>query len=143
MRFRGGEGPPVRFVSCAQESAHDVADSVVEELLERGHAPGSIAVLTTGHRHTYHRQAEEQLQKHGYWDGFWLDDEVFYGTVMGFKGLERPVVVLAVDGFHDGVARNVMYAGLSRARDELVVCGDPAAIREVVGKEVARRLVGG
>jgi superfamily I DNA/RNA helicase len=29
MRFRGGEGPPVRFVSCAQESAHDVADSVV------------------------------------------------------------------------------------------------------------------
>lgn len=61
---------------------------------------------------------------------------------MGFKGLERPVVVLAIDGFHDGVAREVMYTGLSRARDQLVVCGDLAEIREVVGKEVARRLEG-
>ena len=61
---------------------------------------------------------------------------------MGFKGLERPVVVLAVDGFHEGVAREVMYTGLSRARDELVVCGDLDQIRDVVGKEVAKRLVG-
>ncbi len=37
---------------------------------------------------------------------------------MGFKGFDRPVVVLAVDGFREGVARDVMYAGLSRARDE-------------------------
>ncbi len=59
---------------------------------------------------------------------------------MGFEGLERPVVVLAVDGFHEGVARDVMYAGLSRARDELVVCGDVEMIRAAVGKEVTRRL---
>ena len=69
-----------------------------------------------------------------------MQDEVFYGTVMGFKGLERPVVVLAVDGFHDGVARDVMYAGLSRARDRLVVCGDLEMIRGAVGDEVCRRL---
>jgi superfamily I DNA/RNA helicase len=143
MRFRGGDGPPVRLVPCASEDAHDVADRVIEELLESGQSAGSIAVLTTRHRHQYHRQAEEQLEKTGYWDGFWLDDEVFYGTVMGFKGLERPAVVLAVDGFHDGVAREVMYTGLSRARDQLVVCGDIAQIREVVGKEVAKRLMGG
>ncbi len=61
---------------------------------------------------------------------------------MGFKGLERPVIVLAVDGFHEGVAREVMYTGLSRARDELIVCGDRAQIRDAVGKEVARRLTG-
>jgi ATP-dependent exoDNAse (exonuclease V) alpha subunit len=59
---------------------------------------------------------------------------------MGFKGLERPVIVLAVDGFHEGVAREVMYTGLSRARDQLVVCGDLAQIQEAVGKEVAKRL---
>jgi ribosomal protein L18E len=63
-----------------------------------------------------------------------------FGTVMGFKGLERPVVVLAVDGFHDGVAREVMYTGLSRARDQLVVCGDVELIGQVAGREVARRL---
>ena len=61
---------------------------------------------------------------------------------MGFKGLERPVVVLAVDGFHEGVARDVMYAGLSRARDQLVVCGDLELVAPVVGREVARRLTG-
>ena len=89
-----------------------------------------------------HRRIEAQLGKDGHWDGFWLDDEVFYATVMGFKGLERPVVVLAVDGFHDGVARDVMYTGMSRARDQLVVCGDPEVIRAAVGKEVMKRLAG-
>ena len=59
---------------------------------------------------------------------------------MGFKGLERPVIVLAVDGFHDGVAREVMYTGLSRARDQLIVCGDLTQIRDAVGKEVAKRI---
>ena len=49
-------------------------------------------------------------------------------------------VVLAVDGFHDGVARDVMYAGLSRARDRLIVCGDLAEIRPAVGDEVCKRL---
>lgn len=140
MRFRGGEGPPVRYVECAPDSACSEADSIVEDLIDHGHEPGSIAVLTTGHRHPNHRFVEEQVGKDGYWDGFWMDDEVFYGTVMGFKGLERPVVVLAVDGFHDGVGRDVMYAGLSRPRDQLVVCGDLGSIREAAGVEVAKRL---
>ena len=142
MRFRGGDGPPVRFVACAADAACDAADAEVERLLDTGHDPDQIAVLTTSHRHPYHRAAEEHGGKDGYWDGFWMDDEVFYGTVMGFKGLERPVVVLAVDGFHDGVGRDVMYTGLSRPRDELVVCGDLDQIRSAVGDEVARRLAG-
>lgn len=143
MTFRGGEGPPVRFVPCASTDACAAADTVVEQLLEAGCDAGSIAVLTTGHRHPDHRRVEEAVGKDGYWDGFWESDEVFHGTVMGFKGLERPVVVLAVDGFHDGVARDVMYAGLSRARDELVVCGDLAVIRAAAGDEVAKRLSAG
>ena len=140
MRYLGGEGPPVRFVQCASEKACDTADSEVERLLAAGHAPGSIAVLTTAHRHDSHRLVELALGKDGYWDGYWMEDEVFYGTVMGFKGLERATVVLAVDGFHDGVARDVMYAGLSRARDRLIVCGDLAEIRPAVGDEVCKRL---
>lgn len=59
---------------------------------------------------------------------------------MGFKGLERPVVVLAVDGFHENVARDVMYTGMSRARDQLVVVGDLEQIRHACGDEVCRRL---
>jgi hypothetical protein len=140
MTFLGGEGPAVRYVACGPEAAHDTADRVVQELLEAGHDPGSIAVLTTRSRHNLHRSVEEQIGKDGYWDGYWMADEVFYGTVMGFKGLERPVVVLAIDGFHDGVARDVMYTGLSRARDQLVVCGDRDLIRSATTDEVTRRI---
>ncbi len=61
--------------------------------------------------------------------------------MLGFKGLERPAVVLAVNGFGKRErAREMLYVGLSRARDLLVVCGDPALIREVGGPAVARRL---
>jgi len=35
--------------------------------------------------------------------------------------------------------RERIYVGLSRARDELVVCGDPAVVREVGGQELAKR----
>ena len=39
-----------------------------------------------------------------------------------FKGLERPVVVLAVNGFHDGVApESLLYAGMGRATVLLIV----------------------
>ena len=143
MNILGGQGAPVRFVACASDEVYEVADREVERLLDEGFEPGHIAVLTTQHRHPNHRRAEEQLGKDGYWDGYWMNDEVFYGTVMGFKGLERPVVVLAVDGFRPQVGRDVMYAGLSRARDRLVVCGDLDEIRTVVGDEVCRKLTSG
>jgi ribosome biogenesis protein Tsr3 len=32
---------------------------------------------------------------------FWEGDDVFYGHVLGFKGLERPAAALAVNGFRD------------------------------------------
>ncbi|HSO05347.1 MAG TPA: ATP-binding domain-containing protein, partial [Candidatus Limnocylindrales bacterium] len=68
---------------------------------------------------------------------------LFFSTVAAFKGLERPAVVLAVDGFRDpATAAEILYAGLSRARDLLVVCGDIDLIRDAAGDEVADRLLG-
>lgn len=65
---------------------------------------------------------------------------MFYGHVLGFKGLERPAVVLAVnEKAAQERSRERLYVGLSRARDQLVVCGDPALIREVGGAELAKR----
>ena len=51
--------------------------------------------------------------------------------------------MLAVNGFgkRDERAREKLYVGLSRARDLLVVCGDPDVIRDVGGEGVARRLL--
>jgi ATP-dependent exoDNAse (exonuclease V) alpha subunit len=46
-----------------------------------------------------------------------------------------------VNGFRDEArAREMLYVGLSRARDLLVVCGDLELIRRVGGEAVARRL---
>lgn len=70
-------------------------------------------------------------------------EQVFYGHVLGFKGLERRVVVLAINESSDrrrDRARERICVGLSRARDELVVCVEPEWIKEVGGDEVFRRL---
>jgi superfamily I DNA/RNA helicase len=80
-----------------------------------------IALLTTKHRHDEHKNRAD-LDRMGHWDSLWNEDSVFYCSVSGFKGLERSVVVLAVDGFHDGVdPKDVLYVGMSRARDKLIV----------------------
>jgi superfamily I DNA/RNA helicase len=81
---------------------------------------GEIALLTTKHRHPI--QVEKDGNRDEYWSELWSESDVFYGTVMGFKGLERSVVVIAANGFHDNAnIRDVMYVGMTRARDRLVV----------------------
>ena len=140
MRFLGGEGPSVKFVACTRDDALSVGDDEVELLLEEGWRPEDVALLTTGSRHP--EQKERQAAGNAaYWDSFWDADQVFYGHVLGFKGLERRAVVLVVNeesAFER--SRERLYVGLSRARDQLVVCGDPNFIREVGGPDLARRL---
>jgi ATP-dependent exoDNAse (exonuclease V) alpha subunit len=63
--------------------------------------------------------------------------------VLGFKGLERRAVVLALNERESrDRSRERLYVGLSRARDQLVVCGDPDLVERVGGPEVLRRLRG-
>lgn len=80
------------------------------------------------------------LGQDGYWATFWDEELVFYGHVLGFKGLERRAVVLCVneDGARDRF-RERMYVGLSRATDRLVVVGSLDAIA-LAGEAVARSL---
>ena len=59
-----------------------------------------LAILAGGTRSRRARQASAGQE--WYWDGFCDAEEVFYGHVLGFKGLERPVVMLAVNGFREG-----------------------------------------
>jgi hypothetical protein len=140
MRFLGGEGPAVKFVACSRDDAMDAADDEVELLLEEGWRPEDVALLTTGTRHPEQKERQEAGNA-AYWDSFWDAEQVFYGHVLGFKGLERRAVVLVVNeesAFER--SRERLYVGLSRARDQLVVCGDPDFIREVGGPDLARRL---
>ncbi|OCL37136.1 nuclease [Tessaracoccus lapidicaptus] len=142
MRLEGGNGPDVVFVPAAPDDADDVADDKVEALLDEGWAPGHVALLTTGRRHPEQRSRQEMDGQDGYWESFWDDDLVFYGHVLGFKGLERRAVVLCVN--EDGTRerfRERMYVGLSRATDRLIVVGDPTAIARA-GDEVLRGMAG-
>lgn len=140
MRFLGGEGPAVKYVPCAREDAMGAGDDEVELLLDQGWRPEDVALLTTGSRHP--EQVERQVAGSvAYWDSFWDAEQVFYGHVLGFKGLERRAVVLVVNeasAFER--SRERLYVGLSRARDQLVVCGDPGFLRDVGGPDLARRL---
>lgn len=140
MQLRGGDGPDVQFVACNADDALDAADDQIDPLLDEGWRPEDIALLTTGSRHP--EQVDRQaLGTAAYWDTFWDAEQVFYGHVLGFKGLERRVVVLALNESKPrDRSRERLYVGLSRARDQLVVCGDPEFVREVGGPDVAHRL---
>lgn len=141
MYARGGDGPAVRFVPASVEDALDVADDEVEALLESGWKPENVCLLTTGHRHPVQLERTSFHDQDGYWKTFWDSDDVFYGHVLGCKGLERPAVVLCLNetGERDR-SRERLYVGMSRATDQLVVVGDPDVIRRVGGDDVARRL---
>ena len=141
MYASGGEGPSVRFVAASAEDALEAADDEVDRLLDEGWAPGNICLLTTGHRHPVQTERTAFHDQEGYWRMFWEDEDVFYGHVLGCKGLERPAVVLCLneDGTRDR-ARERLYVGMSRATDQLVVVGDPDVVRRVGGDQVAGRL---
>jgi hypothetical protein len=141
MYARGADGPTVRFVPATTGDAVSVADDEVDALLEAGWDAGNVALLTTGHRHPVQQDATDRHGQLGYWHQFWEGDDVFYGHVLGCKGLERPAVVLCVNeaGERDR-ARERLYVGMSRATDMLVVVGDPGVVARVGGPDVAKRL---
>lgn len=119
----------------------DEHQSVVDR---EGREPGQIALLTTGSRHPVQKEQVELEGYDGYWDGFFSSSDVFYGHVLGFKGLERPVVVLAVNGFGSAErAQQRLYVGLSRARSLLMVVGDGGEIWDAGGPEVRERISAG
>ncbi len=61
--------------------------------------------------------------------------------MLGFKGMERRAVVLALNEKRPRErARERLYVGMSRARDQLVVVGDEAYVEQVAGPSVLRRL---
>jgi len=140
MHLRGGVGADVRFVACPREEAIGSADDQVDLLLEEGWRPQHVALLTMGSRHPAQVERQEADGHVGYWRSFWDDDDVFYGHVLGCKGLERRAVVLCVNAKKTERAREMLYVGMSRATDELVVVGDPDFIREIGGAQVAHRL---
>jgi hypothetical protein len=97
-------------------------------------------VLTTGEGHPVQIGRGSESDPEGSWRSFWDEDDLFYGHVLGCKGLERRAVVLCVNESRAADrSRERLYVGLSRATDQLVVVADPGVVAQM-GSEVARRL---
>ena len=141
MRLLGGEGPEVEFVRSTAEDAIATADEQVDRLLEAGWKSHEVMLLTTGKRHQVQIERGSESDPAAYWRSFWDEDDVFYGHVLGCKGLERRAVVLCINESRAADrSRERLYVGLSRATDQLIVVGDPDIVTQMGGLEVARRL---
>ncbi len=140
MTLKGGDGPEVTVVPTTSEAALGVSDDEVEALLDEGWHAEHIALLTMGSRHPAQAERQDMDGQIGYWRSFWENDDVFYGHVLGCKGLERKAVVLCINTDKPDRAREKLYVGMSRATDRLIVVGDPEFIRSIGGEAVAKQL---
>ncbi|MEP7034135.1 MAG: NERD domain-containing protein [Dermatophilaceae bacterium] len=140
MLLMGGEGPEVEFIRSAAPDAIKAADGQVDRLLADGWKAHEIMLLTIGARHPAQAELGSEDDPEGYWQSFWRDD-IFYGEALACKGLERRAVVLCVaEDNASEWSRERLYVGLSRATDQLVVVGDPGAVAQMGGQEVAQCL---
>jgi ATP:corrinoid adenosyltransferase len=141
MVVEGGEGLPVRFIFTDEENVIEAADDTVQLLTEQeGWLPEHVALLTTKGRHPVHAERSD-ADRDAYWQDLWSSDDVFYSTVSGFKGLERPAVVIAVNGFHEEIdPKDVLYTALSRALDLAVIVGERTQLEQVLGEKHLRRM---
>ncbi len=130
---RGPEGQPVEILGYEDDEdlAHLLA-VVLANLVEEEQVPlEDIVVLTPS------GTEKSRLRSRGRVDGFRLSESVEAGTVLAtsvhaFKGLERPVVILAELGDkHLEDLRQYLYIGGSRARNHLVVLAAEPVAREL------------
>jgi hypothetical protein len=137
-KAKGPEGRPVEILGYSDdEELARLLAIVLHNLVEGEQVPlEDIVVLTPAGK------AKSPLRARGSVDGFRLSDDVEPGTVLtssvhAFKGLERPVVILAELGSkHAEDVGRYLYVGGSRARDHLIVLAAEPVAREL------RRLAG-
>jgi len=141
LQLSGLDGPPVQWIESTTEEAEKAADQQVELLISQGWKPGDICVLTTGSRHTIQRNEGEGAQSRVYWKKFFEEDATYHCTTTGFKGLERRVVVLAMNGWKEPERKkDILYTSITRARDLLIICGSKEEIVHSGGKEFFKKL---
>jgi hypothetical protein len=131
-----GKGPPGRPVEVLDYRSDDelarLLEVVLTNLVEQEHVPlEDIAVLTPAGR-----QKSKVWQRRRF-GTFRLSDTVEPGTVLwssvhAFKGLERPVVILAELGDrHEEEIPMYVYVGGSRARNHLIVLATEPVARDL------------
>ena len=126
-----GEQPQIHFVEKQFDVLPAVEDLVNSLITDYRWNPGDIAVVTTRKLHPKHLEQREQSLE-GYWNRYFDQNEVFYTHVSSFKGLERPIVIVAVDGIPQSAdGKRQIYVAASRARDDLIIIGTRDDLAEI------------
>jgi hypothetical protein len=107
-------------------------DVVLTNLIDGEHlAPDDIVVLTPTGREQSRVWRQRTFGRHALDDDV-RDGSVLWSTVHAFKGLERPVVILAeLDDEHGDELANYVRAGASRASNHLVVLAAPPVAADI------------
>ena len=117
---------------ASDATAVEVADDVVDSLLDEGRAPSEVLVLTTGDAHPW-TEHELSFGQDAYWRQQTEGDDVFFAEARSSEHLRsRAVVVLAVNGGTDEAAGAALPAALGLAHEVLIVCGDPQRLRALL-----------
>lgn len=130
---RGPEGRPPQVLGYEDDAGlARLLATVLRNLVEEEHVPlEDIVVLTPA------GTAKSRLRSRGGVDGFRFSERPEPGAVLatsihGFKGLERPVVILAELGDkHVEELDDYLYTGASRAKNELIVLAYEPVAREL------------
>lgn len=118
------------------DGALDAAEEAVDRLLDSGHAPGDILVLTTGDQHPWATH-ELSFGENSYWEQHDAGEDVFFaGAPAVDRAKARPVVVVALNGGGDDTVARVLPTARERATTLLVVCGDSERVNSVLGAGV-------
>ncbi|NYI03110.1 hypothetical protein [Allostreptomyces psammosilenae] len=131
----GQQGRPtarITVVEATPREALERADEAVDGLLEEGREPGDILVLTTGEIHPW-QQHELSFGEASYWRQLDERGDVFYASAADARDAARPVVVLAVNGGDETTQAQALVAGLTRAGELLVVCGEQRRLSALIG----------
>lgn len=128
--------PRIQVVPATAGGALDAADEAVDQLLDTGgRAPSDILVLTTGEQHPWATH-ELSFGESSYWAQQDAREDVFFADASAVaRAQSRPVVVVAVNGGEDGLAR-VLPLARERASALLIVCGDADRVNAVLGAGV-------
>jgi hypothetical protein len=139
--YRGGRRPKSKGPEGRPPEILDYRDDqglvrllavVLRNLVDEEKVPlEDIVILTPSGK------AESALRRRESVNGFRLSDTVEAGTVLadsvhGFKGLERPVVILAeLDDRHQEDLARYLYTGGSRARNQLIILAAEPVARDL------------
>ncbi|MBO9695905.1 MAG: AAA family ATPase [Sphingopyxis sp.] len=128
-RCLGPEGADIRWVASAPgRTARSVEREVSRLLTTEAVSPDDIAVLCGCAAEASIMRREPMLAGRP-WTGAdeCVDGAIVVDSIMRFKGLDRPVVILCEI---EGCAEEAAYVGLTRAKSLLVVTGSETALED-------------